>query len=621
MTRDRYLRFVEWTSVMLFFIQGLRVMLSVIFGIIYDGVFEGPFTSWLVISVLLWLLAFLSPMLFSKKLGHRHLSVLALMTASVRVMLSINVAEVRYWGALLTLLFGGLYLMIAFRSLRQLAAISIVSALCFDQFLRIVGQTYDIGIRSWWIPIQIVWVLLIFVGGFQLRNWEKEEKTNVGLGMLAGLALGCFLFLQTSLLSFPNAIVRWSDADYTVIAPLLLLITAIFLIPQLSLRIATVLGANVVLRISTFVILILGLMAGYFLKDFLAVVGLLAAHATSIAMLFFLLDGTTTPSQDTGKAFGFALVILLVFNFLNAFTFTYPYTIPVLREMGWSIYLLAAVFEAVILFSRYHEKGEERFGLSEIALLPVVIMIFIAVIYIWPAKAEQLTSAGSLRIATYNIHYGYDDAWHFTLEQMAKAIAENDCDVVALQEVDTGRMTSYGVDDAYYLARRLDMNVAYLPTVEHLTGIGVLYRGPKVSESSQWISSLQEQTGIIGVTLGESTQPLHAYGIWLGLSNEDTQTQIIEALDFIGERTPSTFGGDFNAIYEDPEALAIRDAGFVDPFTELGIEPVPNTSPAIHPEKRIDFVWIRGLPVLGAWVSESLASDHRMVVVEVAYRP
>ena len=61
----------------------------------------------------------------------------------------------------------------------------------------------------------------------------------------------------------------------------------------------------------------------------------------------------------------------------------------------------------------------------------------------------------------------------------------------------------------------------------------------------------------------------------------------------------------------------VETAGFIDPFTALGIDPAPPTSPAIQPKSRIDFVWLRGLLPSEAWVSESLASDHRMVVVEV----
>jgi endonuclease/exonuclease/phosphatase (EEP) superfamily protein YafD len=204
---------------------------------------------------------------------------------------------------------------------------------------------------------------------------------------------------------------------------------------------------------------------------------------------------------------------------------------------------------------------------------------------------------------------------------MARTIEENDCDVVAMQEVDTGRMTSYLVDNAYYLARTLKMQVAYLPTVEHLTGIGILYRGPKVIENTQLLSSLQEQTGIIGLTLGESKNPFHAYGIWMGLSNEDTERQISEALAFIDTQGPASFGGDFNAGSESKIADAIREADFADPFTSLGMIPAPFTSPAIEPLERIDFVWLRGFSATDAWVSESLASDHRMVVVEVKFSP
>ncbi|OGO19802.1 MAG: hypothetical protein A2Z14_08260 [Chloroflexi bacterium RBG_16_48_8] len=621
MIKNPYFRFAEWTSVFLFFIQALRVIFSVLFGIIYNGVFEGPFTSWLVISVLLLLLAFLSPKLVSNRLRLNHLSTLAILTTLARLMLSINVAEIRYWGALITLLFGGLYLTAALRYLRHFAALSLVSALCLDQFFRVLGHTYDIGLRAWWIPVMLLWVLLIVGGGARLRKGEEEEKTNAGMSMVAGLALGCFLFLQTSLLSLPNALARWSETRYEVIAPLLLLITLSFLMPFISNRVSTSLGSNRILRWSVIFLLILGLMVGYFLIGILAVVGLLVAHAASIALLFYVLDGMTAAGHRTGFSIASAFVMLLVLNFLNAFAFTYPYTLPALREMGWAVYLAAGFFTCVGTLNRVMGKGAEPVRLPRRALLAMGLVIIVTVVFVWPSRIADLSDEGVLRIATYNIHYGYDDDWHFTLEQIAETIMESDCDVVAMQEVDTGRMTSYGVDDVFYLAHRLKMNAVYLPTVEHLTGISVLYRGLKAPEETALLTSLQEQTGIIGVTLGEPDNPVHAFGVWMGLGTEDTQRQITEALAFIGERTPAAFGGDFNARYEDPVAVAVRDADFMDPFTLLGMDPVPNTSSAIQPQERIDFVWIRDLTPKKAWVAESLASDHRMVVVEVEYLP
>ena len=43
------------------------------------------------------------------------------------------------------------------------------------------------------------------------------------------------------------------------------------------------------------------------------------------------------------------------------------------------------------------------------------------------------------------------------------------------------------------------------------------------------------------------------------------------------------------------------------------------SDPAVDPEKRIDYVWLRGLKPTRAWVAESLASDHRMVVTEIEF--
>ena len=85
--------------------------------------------------------------------------------------------------------------------------------------------------------------------------------------------------------------------------------------------------------------------------------------------------------------------------------------------------------------------------------------------------------------------------------------------------MDAGRLTSFAVDDAYYLARRLKMNALYLPTVEHLTGIALLYKGRARIRDSRLLTSLQEQTGITQVHLDSAVSPVHAYGIWIGPRN------------------------------------------------------------------------------------------------------
>jgi endonuclease/exonuclease/phosphatase family metal-dependent hydrolase len=311
------------------------------------------------------------------------------------------------------------------------------------------------------------------------------------------------------------------------------------------------------------------------------------------------------------------MLFFLILNFLNAFAFTYPYILPAMKGMGWVVYLVAGISVVFLLPGRKSTPVDGALVFDGLGVVPLVVAVLLALISVWPVKAEDLSNGRTLRFATYNIHYGYDDAWRYTLEEIAEAIEEIGCDFVALQEVDTGRLTSYGVDNALYLARRLKMNVAYLPTIEHLTGIAVLYRGSTAVENSSLISSLEEQTGIVQVSIEGKRGELHAFGIWIGLSKEDTETQIAEAIEFIGDQSPALFGGDFNADPESDVAAAIRLAGFSDPFETLAIDPAPNTSPAIDPDNRIDFVWLRGFEPVEAWVPDSLASDHRIVVVEV----
>jgi endonuclease/exonuclease/phosphatase (EEP) superfamily protein YafD len=115
-------------------------------------------------------------------------------------------------------------------------------------------------------------------------------------------------------------------------------------------------------------------------------------------------------------------------------------------------------------------------------------------------------------------------------------------------------------------------------------------------------------------------QALHVYGTWLGLEPEERARQLKDALTTIGDATPAVLGGDFNAIPGSPTYSSIQAAGFTDPFTVGGFDAAP-TSPAIDPVERIDFVWTRGLAIRDALVLDSLASDHRLVVVELTLGP
>ena len=165
------------------------------------------------------------------------------------------------------------------------------------------------------------------------------------------------------------------------------------------------------------------------------------------------------------------------------------------------------------------------------------------------------------------------------------------------------------------------MQAAYLPTIEHLTGIAVLYRGPEAPVASRLLTSNQEQTGIIGVELSIGGRQVTTYGVWIGLDPIEAERQVEEALEFIGDRSAVAFAGDFNLEHGDSPVELIKAAGFIDPFQVLGMDPPPPTHPAVEPLKQIDFVWLRGLAPSRAVMSASLASDHRLALTSASALP
>ncbi|MGD8864023.1 MAG: endonuclease/exonuclease/phosphatase family protein [Anaerolineales bacterium] len=602
---------------LLFFLQALRVIFSVMFGFIYDQVFEGPMNSWIVVSNLLVFAALLLPGWVNRAPSWRWISGAAFVASAARVALSIDDPWVRYWGALLILVSVGVFSVPLLRlDIRRFLRWLII-AVVIEQLLRILGHTIDISLGWEALPILAIWMAILMTLVFWTKPWsESGDQVSGGISWGTGAALGAFLFLETSLLSLPNGIARWSDVSYTLVAPLLVVITILPLFPGVLTIIRSVLATKFI-RLMVEIIAIGGLLLGYFLSGPLAMAFLLLSQWVLLCTLLFLGELEVDESNKVGGRLALGLLLFLLLNFLNAFAFTYAYTLPALRGMGWTAFLGAGLLFIWGLLSG-SRLGDEETAAEGAFRLSVLTMIAFAIVLVsvWPSPRAEMPE-GRRRIATYNIHYGYDDLWHTTLPEIAAVLRASEVDVVALQEVDTGRMTSYSTDNAYYLARSLGMNVYYMPNVEHLTGIAVLYKGEALRQGSKMLPSLQEQTGIIEVVLPWGEQRVSSYGIWMGLSNEDTMRQVQEALAFIGPSTPATFGGDFNAEIEDPEMRAIMDTGFVDPFSALGQTPAPPTSPAVDPQMRIDFVWLRDLEPHQATVNEALTSDHRLVVVEV----
>jgi endonuclease/exonuclease/phosphatase family metal-dependent hydrolase len=609
-------RALEATAVLLFLLQAVRVLLSVLFGLIYNVVFaETLGFGTLGAVVVLVLCSFLLPLAAPLHKQSGLLLATALVAALARIPLSINQPTVRLVSSLIVTASATAYAAALLYGHHRVFAAALVAACAIDQLLRAAGNTYDLALRGWWLPVQAVISLGMGVVAWRAFSSSQrpayENAPGAGIDIPSGLALGTLVFVETSLLGFPNALARWTGATYALVAPLLMAATLLPLLRARRWGGLAILGAT----------LGVGLLTGHELHQLGTLAPMLLAQFAFLSAARTLAE--PGPSGHPRLSVALGMLLFLALHVVLALAFTYPYTIPSLRDKGDYVFLVAFLFLLVpAIGSGSSAKAPGRVLRSPgVGWMVAAALVVATAAFAYPPRlAEPEANSGRFRVGTYNIHYGYNSSWRFSLADQARAIERSAADIVMLQEVDAGRITSYGVDDALWLARRLGMDYAFGPTLEDLSGVALLSRFPVAEADSQLLASQLEQTAIVWARLEIAGQELDAYGTWLGLEPGERARQWDDAKAYIGGASPAVLGGDFNATPGSPTYERIRAAGFDDPFVVGSFDPAPS-SPAVDPVERIDFVWTRGLGVTGAEVLDALASDHRLVVVELAAQP
>jgi len=595
-----------------------------LFGVIYDALFAGT-ASMSIVGVLLAavVVALVAPLAAPKGSQTVRIGLLiaAVLVFLARVPMTFDNLPIRLETALVIVAAAGFFLAVRLRVDARQTARALILALLVDQLLRAAGQTFDVTLRPGWWPLSqvILSAALCLLAGWLYHQHSIEEPiAGVRLDVRTGLAWGSWLFLETSLLAFPNAMSRWSSGPYLAFATCVPLVMVMILFEEDVWR--TVRGR--IGGAALLAILVIGLGAGYLMKGLPAFLGLVAAQAVAVVLLLCYLTPNPDGQRDrTGWGLALGGILFLILGFVWAFAFTYAYTLDIFRGVGLPTFLAAGLLAGLpALGAALRQIGSIRPSSRRRKVAMWVAGVGVAALILalnWPNPTRRAEEGDLLRAATYNIHYGYDSDWRLQLEAQAEAIEAAGAGVIALQEVDTGRPTSYMIDDARWLARRLNMGVIYMPCMEHMTGIGLLSRYPILEYDTLLLPSDLEQTGIIWAKIDVGGQPVNAFAIWMGLEPEERAQQLSAALAFIAAHPgPAVFGGDFNSTPDSPVYAQIAAAGFSDPFVTLGLGSPP-TDPAINPTKRIDFVWLRDLIPAAAEVSGSLASDHRLVVVEV----
>lgn len=251
---------------------------------------------------------------------------------------------------------------------------------------------------------------------------------------------------------------------------------------------------------------------------------------------------------------------------------------------------------------------------------------------------ESPSPKNEIKFMTYNIHFGVGMDDLLNLERLAQNILSEDIDpdIIGLQEVENGRMTSQGVDMAFWLAKRLNMHYFYFPAInEHAYGLALLSKYPITSAEGYQIPSISlERVLIHGVVAINETLKIDVFVTHLGLLDwdEDLAAQVdfvLQKTNDVNKTSKKILMGDFNLEYNSSQIAPLL-AYFNDTLSGV---PRPMTFPSINlfddSTSSIDYIFAAGYKdiVDGHVITDFLSgnspsefgSDHLPVVATLTF--
>lgn len=242
------------------------------------------------------------------------------------------------------------------------------------------------------------------------------------------------------------------------------------------------------------------------------------------------------------------------------------------------------------------------------------------------------STAESLRVLCYNIHYGQGNDGQYDVQRLASVIKQAKPDLVALQEVDVGVERSGRVHQARRLAELTGLSVRYGPTQHYqggLFGNAVLTRLPIEDVHIQplpYTESTPEKVtyprGAIAVTLrsesGRKFQFISTHFQHNLPEDRVAQAKAINQFFAADATTPAILAGDMNARPDSEPIQILREAW----ESAIDASQAP-TAPSKKPTSRIDYIFYRGKPSFSLThaevIDEPMASDHCPVLAVLEF--
>jgi len=673
MMRRDFLRLAEATLTGVFFLQAVRFLYATLYAHLGSAnlvaltlqpptgqpgvVLPGQAQTELLITAAALILPLLSLIIGRAWFGP---SLAAIAVAVGRVFMTANGGTLFGVAGAAVVVGGGLlYLALTVVSRPSAWPVGVLLAFAVEGLIRLWGDTAD---PTWGVAfLQGQTILSLGLFGLALitalsergyRHTAPPEAAPYGNLTLAGaIGVGGLLYIQLAVLGLPNLLARAAGLDYVAAAPFLAVATLLPLVGTVRAFARSFLGMfdgryrGWVWFLSIALLLVVG-------RRFTGLPALIALSAAHF-MLCLLWWWAVQPSDGRGTSrIGImAIVTAAVVLLLSGADFlTYEYAFVrglreplasvarAFRDLGLPLAILAALLACLPIVSIRKRLAWRATSpvLSFLALLLTIGGGVAAIGLARPIVQRPPEDPTALRVGTLNLHGGYSLYFGSDLESVAIEIRRSGADILLIQEAETGRLVSGGVDQVAWLARRLNMIAAYYPTTESTQGLAVLSRLPLDSTIGIPLTSRTKATGgqLARLRLPDG-RLLDVYNTMLSVlfrggaipveeQERDQAAQIQEMLAFMtrnGSSTnPTILGGTFNHAPKTAAYLFLTQQGFIDPFTDFPVERAVTRRLINEAPARVDYLWLRGLNYVEIGMTPITYSSHDMPVVELAAR-
>ncbi len=632
------------------YFQGLKVYLSWLYKLIWDlGEWGAPGGSPIM---LLTVAAFASPII-GILVGRRVSTVkavssllLCLSTCMFIAGFNLSSRAEMLLSSLVVGLYGVLlpYLVEFFSGVEKgphILAVGFVLAMAYELSFNILGLTYGPAFNPRLLPVQLA--ILSVSAYVALKIWSYPYKpggnqaveTSTLKYILTFSSLWILLFLHFTVFGNPSFLLRLSSVRPTVLGvPLLALLLTI----GISVSVILEVPGRLIVNIAGWLVIAGGILSLFYSSGlyslFLAVIGQFLI-ALNIYILFnYVLN--YKPTWDEVKAVSAACLVgsMLLFLWTVMYTFTFVYAFlsaaaPFRGKLPLVMLPACIAASVLILYASKAKTPAWKLRLNRKLLLLMVFPSLLVGVSAPMYKVNPKPSGGrGVRVMTYNIHEGFNVDGRLNMEAIAATIMKFNPDILVLQEVDQGcAMTAY-LDEAVWLANRLNMFLVYAPSLEGVwQGDLILSKYPILGFNYVLLPSPAETDILLWAVLDIEGRNVTVFAVhFTAVGPGDRRIQLDKAIEIVeATEGPVIWAGDFNmdAYTEDTvdkENLAVILSVVQDTFSLCPPENRRggNTSSSWNPHERIDYIFVsEGFKVLSHGTIHSLASDHLPVYAEI----